>query len=437
MTFHRKNIAQTSTDSLEADTRATGLSGPSLILARVAWIVIVMGFLALFVASLPPYFVLLSHPCTGSLCQFAQLIPASEMPQLRSLSISLDTYAASQISLQILLVSVFVAVAAVIFWRKSADPVALLGSFTIAMFGILFERDNLSLLPPLWALPVQLVSSLSFTGFFIFFYLFPNGQFVPRWTRWLAVGSLLYWLADIFLPVWQNSLLNFVIFLGFVASLFGAQVYRYRRVSTPRERQQTKWVVLGAIGGIGGYLTVFTVLFIVLGDLSHASNQPPLLLLLINSAIALLILLFPLSIGFAMLRYRLWEIDILINRALVYSALTITLGLAYAALIIGLQFLLHGIIAQSNEVVLVGTTLVIAALFQPLRRRIQQTIDRRFYRRKYDAAKTLSAFSATLREEVDLAQLSEQLVAVVRETMQPAHVSLWLRPTVQERQRTP
>lgn len=437
MTFHRKNIAQTSTDSPKIATEATGLSGPSLFLARAAWLVLVLGFLALFVASLPPYFVLLSHPCIGSSCQFAQVIPASEMSQLRSLGISLDTYAVLQISSQILLVSVFVAIASIIFWRKSDDPVALLGSFTLAMFGILFEKGNLSLLPQVWALPVQCVASLSFTGFFIFFYLFPSGQFVPRWTRWLAGGYLLYWLTDEFLPIWQNSPLNFVIFVGFIASLFGVQVYRYRRVSTLRERQQTRWVVIGAIAGIGGYLVIFTLLYIFLGGPPTNTSQPPLPLLLINSAISLLILLFPLSVGFAILRYRLWDIDILVNRALVYSALTITLGLAYAALIIGLQFLLHGIIAQSNEVILVGSTLVIAALFQPLRRRIQQMIDRRFYRRKYDAAKTLAAFSATLREEVDLAQLSEQLVTIVQETMQPTHISLWLQPGSKERQRTP
>jgi len=141
-----------------------------------------------------------------------------------------------------------------------------------------------------------------------------------------------------------------------------------------------------------------------------------------------LLLVFPVSIGFAILRNRLWEIDRLISRTLVYGTVTILLGLIYAGLVIGFQALLRGFISQTNDVALVASTLVIVALSQPLRRRIQRVIDRRFYRRKYDAARTLAAFSAPLRQEVNLEQLSEQLVAVVQETMQPERVSLWVRP---------
>jgi hypothetical protein len=136
-----------------------------------------------------------------------------------------------------------------------------------------------------------------------------------------------------------------------------------------------------------------------------------------------------LSVSIPILRYRLWDIDVLINRMLVYGSLTALLVGLYVGLILALQALVRavtGSLAQS-PLVIVASTLVIAALFQPLRHRLQTIIDRRFYRRKYDAAKVLAAFSATLRNEVDLEQLREQLVAVVQETMQPAHVSLWMR----------
>jgi len=149
-------------------------------------------------------------------------------------------------------------------------------------------------------------------------------------------------------------------------------------------------------------------------------------------------LLIPLSFGFAMLRSRLWDIDVFINRTLVYGALTVSLTGVYVGLIIGLSALLRGIISQDNSVAIVLSTLAIWALFQPLRQRIQRLIDRRFYRSKYDAAKTVAAFSATLRQEVDLDQLREHLITVVQETMQPAQVSLWLRRPEQDgKQRTP
>jgi len=136
-------------------------------------------------------------------------------------------------------------------------------------------------------------------------------------------------------------------------------------------------------------------------------------------------------------RSRLWDIDVLINRTLVYGTLTAILASVSIGLVIALQFLLRGLIGQTSDIAIVASTLAIRALFQPLRKRIQQVIDRRFYRRKYDAARTLAAFSATLRAEVDLSRLSEDLVAVVQETMQPAHISLWLhRLLLPEREET-
>jgi hypothetical protein len=137
---------------------------------------------------------------------------------------------------------------------------------------------------------------------------------------------------------------------------------------------------------------------------------------------------FPISIGIAIVRYRLYEIDTLINRTLVYALLTVILAAVYFGAVVFLQRVFVALIGERSTLAIVASTLLIAALFNPLRRRIQAFIDRRFYRSKFDARKTLEAFSGKLRDETELEALGDDLVGVVRETMQPSHVSIWLRP---------
>jgi hypothetical protein len=205
--------------------------------------------------------------------------------------------------------------------------------------------------------------------------------------------------------------------LGIVAaaSLFG-RMRRARGV----ERQQIKWFTYATVVLVGGVVLDFTISEATgvqwLGEIGFVLRMVGLAGL-------------PISIGIAVLRYRLYNIDRIINRTFVYGALTATLLTVYVADIVLLQRLFVLITGERSTLAVVASTLMIAALFTPLRRRIQSFIDRRFYRRKYDAAKTLEAFSAQLRNETDLEALSDDLVGVVRETMQPAHVSLWLGPS--------
>jgi hypothetical protein len=226
--------------------------------------------------------------------------------------------------------------------------------------------------------------------------------------------------------VWLYVLVNLVLFGVIIFS----QIYRYRRVSTPVQRQQTKWVVLGVTAAVGVYIGLLVISLLSPSlDSTIFWNQVWSLLLPAG------LLLIPLSIGFSILRYRLYDIDVLINRTLVYGTLTVSLALVYFGLVIGLQALVRLFTGEAlqSPIVIVASTLAIAALFQPLRHGIQAIIDRRFYRRKYDAARTVEEFSLTLRNELELSQLSEHLVAVVQETMQPTQVSLWLRKGDQER----
>ncbi len=380
----------------------------------------------LFVASLPSYFAFLHVP--GSTSFTSPQLTAGDVETLRRLGLSLDFYAWFDIGVYLVVLLSYVIVGSVLFWRKSDDPMALLASISLVLFPVAFGSNVLGTLPAAWMLPAGIVELLGNVCLGFFFAIFPNGRFVPRWTAWLMVVWIIYWFVSLFFPnsALANSWLFFFPLPGVALCLIALQVYRYRRVSTPVQRQQTRWVVAGFAFSFGPLVITNTLEFALLAQLFPKSA---LLIMLVQWPFELLLLLFPISIAFAILRYRLWDIGVLINRTLVYGALTITLGLIYAGLVIGSQSLLHGFIGPTNDVAIVISTLAIAALFQPLRHRLQNLIDRRFYRHKYNAAKVLSAFSATLRNEVDLATLSEQLVTVVEETMQPAHVSLWLRKT--------
>ena len=212
-------------------------------------------------------------------------------------------------------------------------------------------------------------------------------------------------------------------FAGVWLITLAAQVYRYRRVSGPVQRQQTKWLVLAL-----ATLVVVLVGLSIPRLLFPALDQPGSLYpLTVRFALDTVGLLIPLAIGLAILRYRLWEVDVLIRRTLIYGTLTGVLALVYLGGVALLQSLFRALTSQESNLAIVVATLTAAALFQPLRQRVQAVIDRRFYRPKYDAAQTLAAFSARLRDEVDLATLTDELVRVVDDTMQPSHVSLWLR----------
>jgi hypothetical protein len=233
----------------------------------------------------------------------------------------------------------------------------------------------------------------------------------------------LLWVPDIFFPGSALDLLGGPLFLVILGSLVVAQVYRYLWVSNPAERQQTKWVVSGVAVALVGFATLLTLATLVLSP----ESMGPLIELVAETCVYGLIALIPLSIGVAILRSGLYEIDIIINRTLVYGPLTAMLVALYFGGIVLLQRVFVALTGEKSTLAVVASTLAIAALFNPLRRRIQSFIDRRFYRSKYDARKTLEAFSARLREETDLETLNRDLAGVIEETLQPAHVSLWLR----------
>jgi hypothetical protein len=428
------NLQQSQTSTVEphgSQRVEVGLHERWLLIARVGWVPLTLLILALNAISIPHTNALMQAVCQpGAVC--INVYTPSDLHQLQELGLSPAFMATYQIGWNVATTVIYTALAALIFWKKSADRMALFCAYMLVLFGgatytSLLDLGLRTLSPVLfWLVGVlELLAQVCVPTFFL---LFPSGRFVPRWSRWLIPVVVLYEVWYVFLSdayLGQNNGVGALVFAALILSLVGFQVYRYRRVSSYTERQQTKWVIFGLMLALGG-LAMFTIianLFHPLKELnsSAAGNLVPITVT--NG----LLLFIPISIAMAILRSRLYDIDTIINKALVYGLLTALLAVVYAGLIFVLQYLLRGIISQNNDVAIVVSTLAIAALFQPLRRRIQRIIDRRFYRGKYDAAKIIANFSSTLREEVDLNTLSDHLVAVVQETMQPAHVSLWLR----------
>ncbi|HEU0003305.1 MAG TPA: hypothetical protein VFQ36_20505 [Ktedonobacteraceae bacterium] len=411
-------------EAVVSNAANTRLTGPWRIVARAVWLALVVPSLGLFIASL-----LISN----------QQLQSGAIPtqSLSTIGLSVSGFVILNTIFNVITSAIWYGVGFFIFWRRSDDWLALLAAFVLVMFNVTsFSNNNtpsvLVLAYPTFALPLSLMNFLGIISLGVFFLLFPGGRLVPRW---MGLILLLFIISE-FLgdfpspssafdanwPAWLQLLMTLVIYGAIIYS----QIYRYRRVSTPAQRQQTKWVILGVAVAIGVITGILAFIFLLPSNLNSNAYGTFIVTFIIWPAALLLI---PLSIGFSILRYRLYDIDLLINRTLVYGTLTVLLALVYAGLVIGLQAFVRLFTGQASQspVVIVASTLAIAALFQPLRHRLQAIIDHRFYRRKYDAARTVAAFSTTLRNEVDLAQLSEHLMAVVEETMQPSHVSLWLR----------
>ncbi len=403
------------------------LRGRWLLLARVAWVVVALLYVGVFISGIPSEFARLQTPCTDAVsCSLIPHLTVQKVQELKELGFSAEFFAVYFVAIEVAFTAVSAAIGALIFWRRPEDRMALLVSLVLLTFGAALPIPLFTLdLSLVWTASAKAVFFVGAASAILFFYVFPDGHFVPRWSRWLVLASMGVLAPTILLPysflsLWQHPLLNAFVSAGIVGALLSAQGYRYKRVSTLAQRQQTKWVVFGTVAALGGY-GVFTALDLLLQSALLAS-------LLSNTAFFVLMLLIPISIAVAVLRYRLYDIDILINRTLVYGTLTATLIALYFGGIVLMQSLFVILTGQQSTLAVVASTLPIAALFNPLRRRIQSFIDRRFYRRKYDARKTLETFSATLRDETNLDAVSDDLVGVVRETMQPAHVSLWLRP---------
>lgn len=405
--------------------------GGWLVVSRLVWGIVFVASVTTFSMSLPHFYAQITTVCEAEPCN-AEQIPAEDVRTLAAAGLSLPFLATYLIVLTTVVAVVFALFALLLVWRRPDDPVVWYFSLVLVVVGFFLSSSVDALVPVsnFWNYFVSIMNALVWLGLASLFYLFPDGRFVPRWTRLALLGWALM-TASGFLPEassWRlgnwSPVVTAAVLIALVASCVWAQVYRYRYVSGPVQRQQTKWIV------VGFGLIALTILITVLLPQAITPQWPRLRVaygFLRDGIAAISLLSLPATLSLSILRYRLWDIDILIRRTLIYSLLSVLLTLVYVGSVVLLQTLFRRFSGETSSLAVVASTLTSVALFQPFRHRIQTVIDRRFYRRKYDAEKVLATFALTMRDEVDLDILSNSLVKVAEETMQPARVLLWLK----------
>jgi hypothetical protein len=408
------------------------------------WLIGLLAFLILYIvicymvtlANIPAYIQRISSGTVRTLTVNGEILTSQEVFQeaADARRISLSSYAVYSTSLYLIQAIGFCAAGILVLWKAERDPFRWFTAFILFFYPLGYAinfaevgqigYDYLNLGGVFWP------------AYVLFLFLFPNGRAVPRFMRWLLLPILLLhlvlqtiFLISLFFPLPEGTLNLALKFFPVVISGLGltaiSQVYRYFRASTNIERLQIRWFVAGLVS----YLLASIIL-----DLFNDRGNLQISSYLADLTDTLLSLIIPISITIGILRYRLWDIDVIIRRTLVYGVLTASLAVVFFGGVTLLQQLFGALTGtEDSPAAIVISTLLIAALFNTLRRRIQSGIDRRFYRQKYNAQITLESFANSVRNEMEIDSLTDHMVSVVTETMQPVNLSLWLMKRVQSK----
>ena len=427
-----KQIAQ---PNLPAQNAPPTLEGRWLTLARVAWLLITAVGVVMYAIGAQLLFQQLATTCSGSDCLRQQLSPEA-LPAMAEIGLTLTGYATLQLIPTVFFAVVCVAMGVLIFWQRSHELMAFSSSLWLVTFGLtLFEeevRATGAAYP--WLQPAALI--VAWLGGVVllplFFCIFPNGRFAPRWSKWGWLITCVLFVslgaASELLPIFDAIYKAYGGYLWFTMLLGGItiQFYRYRYLSTANERQQTKWVVFAFLVTVAVLVIMFFINPLFL-DFRVAETEKAVRNILGNAISTFAFLMIPLGIGISILRHRLYDIDVIIRRTMQYSIVSAVLAAVYFGSITVIQGGVTAVTGTQSPLAIVLSTLIVAALFSPLRRRVQTAVDRRFYRQKYDAQQILAQFAQTARDEVELENLTNELTRIVQETMQPEQASIWLK----------
>lgn len=382
-------------------------------IARLSWAAFAFVSLGLFIASLPAHYEMVVNFSTHWL---------GNTRIISQMGIPISAYAIYMLSLSSILVCAYIGVGALIFLARPNDRMALLSAFILVASGVTWPNtlESLKAYPnssSILALLIGMIGTLGFTLFFWLAYLFPSGSFVPRWT-WIPAAFFL--LSVSLINLFPNTVfdintwhpvLNYGLFLGIIATMIFAPVYRYRKVSTPVQRQQLRWIAFSLVIG----LTTFAILGIAGNISSFISNDVAgsIFALTADTILMLALLLFPIAVGISIMRYRLWNIDIIINRSILYGTLTVLIIAAYMLIVSSLGILLH---SDSNQIISLIAAGFVAVIFQPLRERLQRIVNRLVYGQRDEPFKILQH----LGQIVELTPVNENSLNTLVNTISQA-----------------
>ncbi|MBN1669283.1 MAG: sensor histidine kinase [Anaerolineales bacterium] len=399
--------------------------GRWLDLARMVWFVVALLSIFLYLASLP-----LFYATTITFTSPHLLNPDAVRAGLEQLGLSIQVFAIVNLAASTLSVLAFVGIGIVIFWKKGNERAPWFFSLVLITFGVTWPNTLPILVEvnPLFTLPVNFIDIIGFGTFFWLCYTFPDGHFVPRWTRPIAILFLiLVALIDLFpgtpldLNTWPPVIM-LIASLGFIGTMLFAPVYRYRRASTPTQRQQIKWVFFSL--GIAIASLLGTSLIGNLPSLQQPGIPAALYFLARNAILYFSFLLIPIAIGAAILRYRLWDIDPIINRTLIYAILTALVVGGYIAIIAGLGALFR---LQSNLLLSLVATGIIAVIFQPLRERVQRSVNRLIYGERDDPFQVLRRLGKELESVVQPVATLPLTVETIAHALKLSYVTIGLK----------
>lgn len=397
-----------------------------ILAARISWVFITFFFLTTFILGLPYRYSELAVPCDGPACPVFTLSSA-DAAVINASPFSMQGYATFHIGLELVTALLMLVMASIIFWKYFDNLMGILTAYLFVYIGLAIFVQASRAFAGQYSGVEWLYNLLSwfFTPLILLFvFIFPIGQFLNRLSLSAFMITLLIGSLDLIGVDFLGDSGGIIAFLGALAIGIWSQIYRYRHISTAIEKQQTKWVLLG----ISGLVSCMVGYSLMVDIFPPATPQNLFLTNTIGIAfIYLLAYIFPISMMFAIMRYGLWGIDVIIRRTVQYSVVSVLLAAVYFGSITLLQWGLTAVTGTQSPLAIVLSTLLIAALFNPLRQRVQAVIDRRFYRKKFDAQQILARFAQSARDEVEIDALHAELVQVLQKTMQPEQISLWIK----------